>query len=81
MFKSHPKVSRMALAAALLCSPGAAFAEDVNPAPAPAPAEFELLYAPLPCLCRRMGHAVSAGGSERAARPADPPAAAVAGAA
>jgi len=29
----------MALAAALLCSSGAAFAEDVNPAPAPAPAE------------------------------------------
>ncbi len=40
MFKAHPAVSRMALAAALLCSSWAAFAEDVNPAPAPAPAEL-----------------------------------------
>jgi len=47
MFKAHPAVSRMALAAALLCSSGAAFAEDVNPVPAPAPAEsnfFTRLY-------------------------------------
>jgi len=35
MFKSHPAVSRMALAAALFCSTSAAFAADVNPAPGP----------------------------------------------
>ena len=39
MFKAHPAVSRMTLAAALLCSSRAAFAADVNSAPAPAPDE------------------------------------------
>jgi len=79
MFKAHPKkVSRMALAAALLCSSGAAFAVDVNPAPAPAPDESNFFKRLLPCLCRRVGHGISTGRSERASRPADPPPAAVA---
>jgi len=43
MFKPHPAVSRMALAAALLCSSGAAFAADVNPAPEAAPSDSNFL--------------------------------------
>src|SRR5208282_3436908 len=40
MFKAHPAVSQVALAAALFCSTSAAFAADVNPAPAPDESNF-----------------------------------------
>ena len=47
MFKSHPAVSQITLAAALFCSTSAALAANVNPAPAPDKSNFftRLYYA------------------------------------
>jgi len=77
MFKSHPAVSQMALAAALFCSASAAFAANVNPAPQTTPDESKFFTRFYYAYANRAW--VNNDGPERAAWPAEPPPAAVAG--